>query len=383
MISSINIEDRIKNGEDSYTQFKENIFDSKKLAEELVAFSNAEGGTLFIGIRDDGSVSALSQTDIQRLNQLISNTANDNVKPPIYPLVEIVNIEGKAVIAVHVKKGVSRPYATGSGFYLTKSGADKRKMSPEELRRLFAESSTFSADEAIHPKSTIKDLDQGEFNRFFWQKKNKDFSETGLRLNTVLENLNLYAGGHLTLAGILFFALNPQKFYPMFTIQALHCPGVDTTSSGYINKKYFSGSLRTLYEQAMMFLKATLISRQDKETFNTPGTLEIPEAALEEAIINALIHRDYYINAPIKIIIYSDRVEMINPGKLANSLTIEKIKNGLSIARNPVLHSLAPFVLNYSGFGTGIDRILTLCPDIELINDTSVEAFRVIFKRVQ
>ena len=76
-----------------------------------------------------------------------------------------------------------------------------------------------------------------------------------------------------------------------------------------------------------MFLKSSLIFRQDKKTFNTPGKLEIPEPALEEAIINALIHRDYYINAPIKIMIFSDRVEIINPGKLANSLTIEKLNN--------------------------------------------------------
>ncbi|WP_080807891.1 RNA-binding domain-containing protein [Desulfamplus magnetovallimortis] len=377
----LEIEERIINGEDSYTQFKENIFDSKKLAEELVAFSNADGGTLIIGVRDDGSVSGLSRKDIGRLNQLVSNTANDNVKPPVYPLVEVSTIYDKEVMLVHVKKGFNKPYATSSGIYITKSGADKRKVSPEELRRLFAESAALSPDEIIHTKSSIKDLDQGEFHRFFLNKKNRDFAETGLDLTTVLENMNLYADGYLTLAGIMFFAFNPQKFYPIFTLQALHSSGTDTTTSGYINKKYFSGNLRALYEQAMMFLQSSLLTRQDKETFNTPGTLEIPPPALEEAIINALIHRDYYINAPIKIMIHSDRVEIINPGKLANSLTVDKIKNGLSIARNPVFHSLAPFVLNYSGFGTGIDRIVKLCPDVDLINDTSSEEFRVIFQR--
>ena len=376
-----NISDRINNGEDSFTQFKENIFDAKKLSEELVAFSNAEGGALIIGVGDNGSISGLSQKDIQRLNQLICNTANENVKPPVYPLVEVETIQEKTVMIIHVKKGINRPYATSSGIYITKSGADKRKMSPDELRRLFAESSTLSADEAVHPKSSLKDLDQGEFHRFFLQKKGKEFQETGLKLETVLENMNLLAESHLTLAGILFFALNPQRFYPMFTVQALLFSGSDIRTDQYINKQYFSGNLRTLFNQAMMFLKSSLIFRQDKKTFNTPGKLEIPEPALEEAIINALIHRDYYINAPIKLMIFSDRVEIINPGKLANSLTVEKIKNGLSIARNPIFHSLAPFVLNYSGFGTGIDRIFSHCPDTDFVNDILGEEFRVIFKR--
>jgi predicted HTH transcriptional regulator len=380
-MKSFDLSERIASGEDSYTQFKENLSDARKLAEELVAFSNADGGTLILGVRDDGTIAGLSSADIQRLNQLVSNTANENVKPPVYPLVEILRVKDKSVMAVHVKKGFNKPYATSSGLYLTKSGADKRKVSPEELRRLFAESASLSADEIPHSKSTIRDLDQGAFHRFFYRKKNRDFSETGLKLETVIENLNLYSDGHLTLAGILFFAYQPQKFYPMFSIQALHCTGTNTTTSGYANKKYFTGNLRQLYDQAMMFLKSSLVTIQDKETFNTPGRLEIPEPALEETLIHALIHRDYYINAAIRIFIFSDRVEIISPGKLPNTLTVEKIKSGISIARNPVFHSLAPFVLDYSGFGTGIDRIVSHCPDVEMINDVKGEEFRTIFPR--
>ena len=109
--------------------------------------SNAEGGQLILGVSDDHRIKGLSPEDLYRLTQLISNTANENVKPPIYPLVQQFQVEGKQLLLVQVRKGSARPYATNSGVYLTKSGADKRRMSPEELRQLFAESSGLSAED--------------------------------------------------------------------------------------------------------------------------------------------------------------------------------------------------------------------------------------------
>lgn len=105
------------------------------------------------------------------------------------------------------------------------------------------------------------------------------------------------------------------------------------------------------------------------------------ELVLTEIIINALVHRDYYINASIKIFIFHSRVEIISPGKLTNSLTIEKIKSGLSIHRNPILNSICKTVLPYSGYGSGIKRVLNIYPDIELINDSDKEEFKCIIKR--
>lgn len=373
--------ERIASGEDSRTQFKQNIFQAKKLAEEMVAFSNAEGGVLLVGVTDGGEVRGLSGEDIHRLNQLVANTASENVKPPIYPIVQIEHIAGKRVMAVMVRKGTHKPYCTSGGLYLTKAGSDKRKMSPDELRRLFAESGWFSADESVNEKSSIRDLDMGEFDRYFENKRRKPFQETGLSLETVLSNLNLFSDGHLTLAGTLFFAVNPQQFYPLFTVQALRVDGVRASSNRFLDKKYFGGNMRKLLEQSMMFLKANLRNLQDQATFNTPGNLEIPEPALEEALVNALIHRDYYISAPVKLLVYEDRVEIISPGKLPNALTVEKIKSGLSIARNPILHSIAPFVLEYSGFGTGIERIMRLCPKVTFENDITSELFSCILPR--
>jgi len=109
--------------------------------------------------------------------------------------------------------------------------------------------------------------------------------------------------------------------------------------------------------------------------------LEIDERILTELIVNALVHRDYYINSSIKIFMFNNRVEIISPGKLTNLLTVEKIKNGISIHRNPILNSISKTILPYSGYGSGIKRILSIDPNVEFINDTLKEEFKCIIQR--
>ena len=100
--------------------------------------------------------------------------------------------------------------------------------------------------------------------------------------------------------------------------------------------------------------------------------MEIPPKALEVLVVTALIHRDYYINSSIKVFIFDNRIEIISPGKLPNTLTLERIKSGTSVSRNPILFSNARFLLPYTGVGSGIPRALKLYPHIELINDKEV-----------
>jgi predicted HTH transcriptional regulator len=136
-----------------------------------------------------------------------------------------------------------------------------------------------------------------------------------------------------------------------------------------------------MYKQCLNFIRSNLKRLQDDSNFNTPGMLEIPEEALIEVIINALIHRDYYIQSTIKAFIFDDRIEIINPGRLVNSLSIEKIRNGISIHRNPILNSLGQYMLPYSGLGSGIRRIVRYCPDVVFINDVDQEMFTCVIPR--
>lgn len=384
MIDQLNIIEKVKLGEDSFTQFKINIFESRSLAEEMVAFSNAEGGEIAIGVSDAGEIAGLMEADIRRLNQLISNAASENVKPPIYPLVELITIQNKTVMIVRVRKGWNKPYCTSGGLYLTKAGADKRRMSPEELKRLFAQSANIFADESILRGSDITDINAEQFF-YFLNKKDKesyiDLKAGRLVMSTILHNLDLMRENQLTLAGNLLFGLNPQRYCKSFFVQCVHFSGKDVDVDRFVAKETVTGTLPEMYRQCLNFIKSNLKRLQDDSNFNTPGVLEIAEEALMEIIINALIHRDYYIQSTIKAFIFDDRIEIINPGRLVNSLSIEKIKNGISIHRNPILNSLGQYMLPYSGLGSGIRRIMRYCPDVVFINDMEREIFACVIPR--
>ena len=375
---------RIENGEDSFTQFKEKSVRPESLAKEFVAFSNAEGGIVIFGVDDNGQVKGLESKEIEKLGQLIGNVANENVKPPIHPLVQNITIDEKKLMVVFIKSGTGKPYKTSSGVFYTKSSADKKIISDEELKRLFAESKRLYADEEIVYGSDISDINLQLYYSYL-ERANRsvfDLLKNGVvELETILSNEVIMKKGHLTLAGNLIFGINPQKFNPSFYINCCYFDGNDLSVTQYISKKRIKGAFERLYDEGMSFLKSNLRYKQLEKNFNSNGVLEINEVVLGELLVNALIHRDYYINSSIKLFIFHDRVEIISPGKLTNSLTIENIKSGRSICRNPILDSICENILPYSGYGSGIKRVLSINPNVELINDVEKEEFRCIIPR--
>ncbi|MCF6340487.1 MAG: putative DNA binding domain-containing protein [Sulfurimonas sp.] len=379
-----NLMQRISNGEDSYTQFKSSITNADKLAQEFVAFSNARGGFLIVGVDDFSKIVGLNDKDIRKLNQLIGNVINTHIIPPIYPLIQIENIENKKILIIKIDEGSNKPYSTNNGIYLTKAGSDKRKISPQELRRLFAESKNLFPDENIVHKTTIDDIDISKLKKFL---KNNNIeilnklNKNDLDLTTILTNLELLRDNHLTLAGNLIFGETPQRFNPSFYVDCCYFDGNDVGVTKFISKKTIKGTFDELYEDSMRFLVSQLRSYQVQEDFNSNAQLEIHKEVLTELIVNALVHRDYYINSSIKIFMFHNRVEIISPGKLTNSLTVEKIKNGIAIQRNPILSSICKSILPYTGYGSGIKRVLELNSSVEFVNDVEMEQFRSIVYR--
>ena len=376
--------ERILNGEDSYTQFKEQAVTAKDLAKEFVAFSNAEGGIVIFGVADDGDIKGLSSDKIEEVGQLVGNTGQENVKPPIHPLIKNMTIDDKKVMVVFVKNGTSKPYKTSSGIFYTKSGADKKIISDEELRRLFAESKRLYADEEIVVGSDISDLNSEQFYRFLEKDDSKIYEEIKqgtLSLSSVLENRELLRNKQLTLAGNLIFGMNPQKYNRSFYMDCVYFDGDDVAVDKFISKKTIKGSFEKLFNDSLAFVTSNLKKKQVDDEFNSEGELEIDERVLTELIVNALVHRDYYINSSIKIFMFHNRIEIVSPGKLTNSLTVDKIKSGISIHRNPILNSICKTVLPYSGYGSGIKRAISINPDIEFINDIDKEEFKCIIPR--
>ena len=383
-METIELIERISNGEDSFTQFKEQAISAKDLAKEFVAFSNADGGIIIFGVDDGGDIKGLSIEDIEKLGQLIGNTANENVKPPIHPLIKNMTISDKKLMVVLIKNGTSKPYKTSSGVFYTKSGADKKIISDEELRRLFAQSKRLFADEEPVNGTDISHLNQQLFDKFlekYDKKLYRELKNSDLDFIRLLQNFDIMRGENLTLAGNLIFGIDPQRFNKSFYVDCCYFDGNDISVTRYINERRVYGDFETLYTKATDFIKSSLINRQVDDNFNSNGVPEISYEVIGELVVNALIHRDYHINSPIKIFIFHNRVEIISPGKLYNSLTVEKIKVGTSIRRNQTLDRICNNVLPYTGRGSGIKRVLSINPNVEFINDIDKEEFKCIILR--
>jgi ATP-dependent DNA helicase RecG len=372
----------IENGEDSKHQFKETVKDSKKLADELVAFTNSRGGMIIIGIDNNGKIHGLTRSEIDKINQHISNAATNSVRPAINVITENIDIENKKIIVVHVNEGINKPYCDNEGAFWVKSGSDKRKVtSPEELQRLFQGSGKIYADEGLIEGSTIEDIDLYRFSEYFLKVYKRDFREIEHSLETLLEKLNLAKYGKLNLAGLLLFGKNPSRFRPAFIIKAVNFFGNDPMRRDYRDSEDIEGVLERQYKDGMAFLLRSLKKTQQGQPVNSLGILEVSQVALEEILQNAIIHRDYFKNAPIRIFVFDNRIEIISPGKLTNSLTVENIKFGNSAMRNALIASYATRMLPYRGLGLGILNALKEQPNIEFYNDVEGEQFKVVIPR--
>lgn len=380
-METVELLERIEKGEDSRTQFKENIINPDSLEEEMVAFSNTEGGIIVIGVTDKGDINGLSREDIGRLNNMISNVSSEHVKPPINPLTEIINITGKNIMVVNIKRGINKPYSTKKGVYLAKSGADKRKISQEELLRLFQESQKIHADESIIGNTSVSDLDKSVLNNYFKMTYGQELKESEIGKKRILENLYILKDNKLTLAGLLTFGKDPQSKMPLTGIKAVSFVGTDMSVTSYRDSDNINGNIEKLFRDGLSFLTRNLLKKQNNKNFNTEGDLEIPVVVLEELLVNAIIHRDYYINSSVNLFIFDDRIEIISPGKLPNNLTVDNIRNGISVPRNPILITFASKILPYRGIGTGIVRSLRNYKNIQFENDTEVERFKAIIYR--
>jgi ATP-dependent DNA helicase RecG len=371
-------------GEDSTRQFKREIRNAPSLAAEIAAFSNAAGGTIFIGVSDDGKVVGLETADVGPVNQLISNAASHLVRSPVTVTTENVLLEnGRVVILLTVPPGLDKPYFDNNGVIWLKSGADKRRVnSKEELRRLFQVTDQFYADE-LPTRATIRDLDILRLRGFLRDAYDRDLPVNDDELTTLMKNLNLVLpDGQLNLAGLLLLGEAPQRYQPQFVLKAVSYPGTDVHPTTYLDSEDFEGPLPAIFDGALAFVVRNLHRVQGTGGVNAPGRLEIPRIVFEELLVNALVHRDYLVSAPIRLFLYDDRIEITSPGHLPNNLTVESIRAGIANIRNPVIVSMASKgLLPYHGLGSGIRRAIAAWKEIEFVDDRDRNQFSVVVHR--
>ena len=369
--------------EDSKNQFKSNVTNEISLGQEMIAFSNSGGGVIYIGVSDDGTFAELTKRDMWRLNQLVSNAASQQVKPPINPQTENIATPNGLVMRIAVPNGVSKPYMDNNGAIWVKTAGNKKKAtSREEIQRLYQSVGLIHGDEVPVPGLNIADLDREYFKTFFERNFGEPLDDQKLPpLSVLLKNMNLMKNDIFNVSGALLFAENPSLRLPVFIVKAITFPGREIHETNYIDSQDITGKIADVFQQSIGFVLGNIRHIQGEQGVNAPGKPEIPRISLEELIANALIHRDYFVSAPVKIFVFTDRVEIISPGHLPNNLTIENIKMGNSNIRNPILASYATKILPYRGIGSGIIRALKEYPGIDFVDDHDGNRFIVTIWR--
>lgn len=358
-------------GETTTVQFKLEFTTTKQIAEEMVAFANTRGGIIVFGAEDKtGKMVGLTYEQLQYTSRELGNTANDHVKPAIYIETETLKHGGQAYLLAYIKNGEYKPYKDLSGNIWVKQGADKRRVTENsEIRRLLQKSHQYQADEDGVDGSSEDDIDTKALDSYFSKVFGKRLDEFNMPAKTILRNAHITDNlGRLTIAGLMYFAKEPQLFRPQHCIKAVWFVGNHIGGTQYHDSRDITGTIPEMYEDAMRWLKSCLSRPQDGQSFNSEGILEIPEVVLQELIQNALVHLDLLKPAAIRLMVFDNRVEIVNPGCLSDGQTIDEIMLGNSDPRNPQLAQFGSKTMPYRGLGSGIPRVMAEKCDVELID---------------
>ena len=361
-MSTDEIAQAVQGGETMYAEFKSAAARPESLATAFISFLNTEGGVLWLGIEDDGTVTGVADVDgaRQRVDQILAN----NVTPRATAFIEQVEVGGKPLLKITLPRGVDRPYYTQRGQCYVRQNAGKRLASREEIRRMYMAVRAFYYDESALTGTGLEDVDLQVFGAFLTAAYGltEDTDRPDEELARLLRNLKCMAGAELTVAGALFFGRQPQRMLPTARMEFAHFAG---TAAGetILDRKTIEGRLPQQLEQMESLLRLHLRNAGVIRGFEPEVQTELPLEMLREALTNALVHRDYSLSAPVRVFLFEDRLEIRSPGPLPNSVTLENVRAGIHVERNPIILSLMSKLGLMTRLGTGIVRIFRLAAE--------------------
>ncbi|MEK7406699.1 MAG: RNA-binding domain-containing protein [Acidobacteriota bacterium] len=347
---------RIKRWEDLHTEFKLEATHPDDLAAALVAFANADGGQIILGVSKERKIVGVRDPD--KLRQHVDNLAANNCIPPLTVSQEAVGQRGKTVLVVNVSKGEQRPYRTNRGVYFVRTSSDRRQASREELLRLFQATESPYHDETPLVRLSTAEIDLDAVRRFVDETGQYQtlFDAAPERL---LRSWRLVAAGHPTIAGLVLFGRNPQEHLPFAQINAARVPGAEIANEP-ADRKDLTGRLLDVIDQAMRFVRIHLPVPHKTRGLEREPQPEIPEEVLREAIVNAVAHRDYTVHGPIRLFVFDDRIEFHTPGKAPNTVDEEAMRAGVHVVRNPHIYARLSDAGLVTRAGSGIPRMMKL-----------------------
>lgn len=363
----------IANGENSGVEFKRDGARAESVAREIVALANMRGGHVLLGVEDDGVVTGL-QREAGEVEQWVINLCRNAVQPPLIPFWEVVRIPGAGVVGIVSlpEHSPDKPYRARKGnawVTYVRVGSTSREATRDEEARLFQAAGLVRYDLKPVPGASLSALDRRRLTNYFADVLGQDCPERDDEDGwvTLLVNVDLAVqtpvGVTPSVAGMLLFGAEPHRWLPQSGITAsayqgdaadyatqdeaiIRGPLVRLTSSTAHNggpATLKRGGLLETVEDGVIDATVRFVLRNLRSSAYLDGAVrkvvkDLPEEAVREAVVNAVAHRDYgYHQTDIEVSLYADRLEVISPGRLPNSVTVEKMKRGYRAARNELL----------------------------------------------
>ncbi len=355
----------IQGGENSSVEFKSAEVKGNALAREITAFSNSSGGVILLGVEDDGSITGLAKG--KNYEEWLANICRNNIIPPTQVEYSEICIEKKKIGLIEVPKGKDKPYQTNDNRFLIRVGSTNRVAAQAELMRLFQQSGAFHYDAIGVERTSIKDLNLTKIDQYF-NRYDIDFTaESESERITLLKNTDILdEDGKTTIAGLLVFGLHPQRYLLNAGISFAHFKGCELDAE-LIDKQNIDGTLDYQVDTMSAVIKNNLLHPSTLQGMKRIDTKFIySDKVFREVIINACVHRNYAISGSrIRVFLFDDRIEFISPGKLPNTVTVEKIRAGVSYAVNPVIVKFMENLRYIDKLGRGIPMV---CREVEKNN---------------
>jgi ATP-dependent DNA helicase RecG len=400
----------IANGENSGVEFKRDDIRPEQLAKEIVAFANLQGGYLLLGVEDDGAISGLTRTNTQ---EWVLNVFRDKVSPQIIPFYEeLVIANDKRVAVISITSGVSKPYMlkhnNREDTYI-RMGDRSELASREQQLRLFESGGLLHVEVLPVAGSAFHHLDIERLQFYLAEiindpdvpeSQGDDYSEWETRLL----GLGLMAKDSLnnpvcSVAGMICFGTYPRRHLRQAGLRVMVFKGMDKDYQAELDEvldaplvarwRINENGQKELDQTGVIEQFSALIRpyiSQESEEIDTEMRRErqwdYPWEAIREAVVNALAHRDWTRAVDIEISCYADRMEIISPGKLQNSMTIEKMIAGQRSPRNPlimeVLRDYAYVDARGMGVRTKIIPLMKHCNNTEPVFELTDDYLKTI-----
>lgn len=373
------IQKLITKEESENIEFKESF--DKETIETIGAFANTAGGTILVGVSDKSEIKGVKlgkDTINHWMNEIAQKT-----EPRVVPEIKQKEIKNKVVVIIKVAEFPIKPVSV-RGRYFKRVGKSTRKIMSQEIAQMHLLSTGMSWDTFSPQNKTLKDIDLNKVKKYITNANAAGRRNIKDTPTEVLKKLELVKDNKATWCAILAFGKEPQR--PLLQ-SAVHCGRFKTDKTQIIDDLMIETDIINQVEEVMKFITRHISVKYEFE--GKPKRKEVweyPLDALREAVINAIVHRDYTASSNVQVEIYDDRIDIWNPGTLLPGITIEDLYkiDHKSVIRNKLIAQLFYDIGYIEKYGSGTIKIIELCRQNGMPNPELKEVFggfSIVFRK--